>query len=476
LFEKLIAAFLRHKRLMTIVMCFVFGGGIVGVHVVTRLSELDPVLYGPESQSIKAFALYELGAYSQAATLYRADYVRVLASQEHAPAHLVATLRRDFSEATRLAEQDLQNDPDNINGLLTLAQVSYDLGEITKASGYIRHVLSLYWDNTDALLLAALIATRDPSQGDPIHFLNTALRTGTAARNLTSFLNVLEITGYLKHMNQSERPYGLLTHYYRVLRIYDKGMTNLIIRTARHAIQNGDHPSESFLSIGLMYDKTRLPFEALEAYQEAVRINPTQALAYHWASGVHSRNYDDPHEYLSLKKAFRAASADRFHITALSNHLSEKHESYAVVQFMKEGLTADPENLTAHAFLASALHTLGERHQAMEVRQRMLALEPHSPVELEQQSWAAEWLGRDREREPLLQKSIRLDSGRPSPHRELARLYKKQDRIPEALKEFEIAFHMGAYDDPQQIQEYCALYQKIGDSGRVQACLQALSR
>jgi hypothetical protein len=191
-----------------------------------------------------------------------------------------------------------------------------------------------------------------------------------------------------------------------------------------HGAQSKRRPSfRIVLSIGLMYDKTCLPFEA-SAYHEAVRINPSTG--YHWASGVHSRNYDAPHEYLSLKKAFRAASADRFHITALSNHLSEKHESYAVVQFMKEGLTADLENLTAHAFLASALYTLGERHQAMEVRQHMLALSRivrnlnnnHG----RQSGWGGIVSESHTEKHPV-------DSGRPSPHRELSRLYKKQDRF-----------------------------------------------
>jgi tetratricopeptide (TPR) repeat protein len=473
--EKLLAAFLRHKKLMLLLGCLTIGVGIGGFYLTKRVSEIDPILYGPELRSAKAFALYEIGAYRNAGNIYRAEYGRYLESEGSAPAWLVSTLRRDYPEATRLAEQELHTNPESIEGLLTLAQVAYDCGDFTRASEYTRQVLSLYWDNTDALLLAALIATRDPSKGDPFLFLNTALRTGTAARNIMSFLNTLEITGYLQHITRDERPYALLAHYYRVLRIYDAGMTGRVMRAARRAIRQGDHPSESFLSIGLMHEKSGLRHEALEAYNESVRIGPTQALAYYWASRLYSR-YDFPHEYLLKKQAFRAAPTDTFYIGALYGFLMDKKEFFAAKQLMEEALRIDPENLVAHVFLASALQQLGEKQRVLGLYQKMISLQPSGPYELEQQAWAAEWLGKDDARESLLHRSVNLDRGRPDPHKQLARLYKKQERVPEALKEFEIAFAMEGYESPEEIQGFCQLYEKIGDSGHLQICMQAYDR
>ncbi len=472
---KLIAAFLRHKKLMLLLGCLTIGAGIGGFYLTKRVAEINPILYGPELRSARAFALYEIGAYGSAANIYRAEYGRYLESQETAPAWLVSILRRDYPEATRLAEQELRTNPESIEGLLTLAQVAYEHNDFASASDYTRHVLSLYWDNTDALLLAALIATRDPSKGDPFLFLNTALRTGTAARNLISFLNTLEITGYLQSINRAERPYALLAHYYRVLRIYDAGMTGRVMRAARRAIKKDDHPSESFLSIGLMYEKNGRRHEALEAYNESVRNGPTQALAYYWASWLYSR-YDFPHEYLLKKQAFRVAPTDSFYLNGLYRFLMDKKEFFAAKQLMEEALRFDPENLTAHAFLASALQQLGEKQRALDLYRRMLSIDSTGPAGLEQKAWAAEWLGKDDERESLLQRSIKLESGRPDPHKQLARLYKKQDRVPEALKEFEVAFAMDAYESPEEIRDYCQLYQKIGDSGHFQECVRASDR
>jgi Tfp pilus assembly protein PilF len=473
--DKLVAAFLRHKKLIFLLMCLTIGAGIGGIYLTTRVSEIDPILYGPELQSTKAFTLYEIGAYGNAGNIYRAEYGHFLENKENAPALLVSTLRRDYPEATRLAEQELQTNPESIEGLLTLAQVAYDNRDFARASQYTRQVLSLYWNNTDALLLAALIATRDPSKGDPFLFLNTALRTGTAARNIMSFVNTLEIAGYLQSINRAERPYALLAQYYRVMRIYDKGMTGRVIRAAKRAIHNGDHPSESFLSLGLMHERSGLRHDALDAYIESVKNGPTQALAYYWASKLYS-DYDFPNEYLLKKQAFRAAPTDSFYINAIGRFLMDKKEFFATKQLMEEALRFDPENLTAHAFLASALQQLGEKQRARDVHRRMIATHSSGPVELEQKAWAAEWLGRDDERESLLHRSVKLNRGRPDPHKELARLYKKQERVPEALKEFEIALALDGYESPQEIQEFCQLYQKIGDSARFQVCRQTYDR
>lgn len=469
---KLIAVFLRHKKLMLLLGCLTIGAGIGGFYLTKRISEVNPVLYGPELRSAKAFALYEIGAYGNAGNVYRTEYGRYLESEGKAPALMVSILSRDYPEATRLAEQELRTNPESIEGLLTLAQAAYEYRDLTKASEYTRRVLSLYWDNTDALLLSALIATRDPSKGDPFLFLNTALRTGTAAHNIMSFLNTLEITGYLQSMNRAERPYPLLAHYYRVMRIYDKGMTGRVIRAANRAIRNGDHPSESFLNIGLMHEKSGLRHDALEAYNESARIGPTQALAYYWASKLYSR-YDYPNEYLLKKQAFRAAPTDTFYIGALYWFLMERKEFFAAKQLMEEALRVDPENLAAHAFLASALQQLGEKQRALGLYQRMISMQPSGPDELEQQAWAAEWLGKDDARESLLHRSVNLDRGRPEPHKALARLYKKQERVTEALKEFEIALVLDGYESPQEIQDFCQLYKKIGDSAHFQTCVQA---
>lgn len=470
--ERMVAAVLRHKRVMLFVVGLILGVGLGGSYLVTRDSEIEYFLYGPESRSIKALALYEIGAYGQAAGLYREEYGRFIGMEHKAPAWVAPILLRDYAEATRLAELELRTNPESVAGMLALAQVAYDGRDLETASQYIQRVLSRYWNNTDALLLAALVATRDPSRGDPIPFLNKALRTGTAARNIISFINLLEIAGYLQTIGRAERPYAVLAHYYRAMRIYDAGMTNRVIRAAKRAISRGDHPSESFLTLGMMYEKSGRRPAALEAYTESVKRNPGQALAHHYVSNLYSaKNY--PQEYLHKKQAFKAAPADSFHLTVLSRLLMDKKEFFQAKQITEEALRSASGSLSAHAALASALLHLGDKPRARGVFQKMMALEPAGPDEIEQKAWAAEWLGRDEEREALLRKSLAIDAGREVPHKELARFYKKQGRTAEALQEFERAFELGAYGSGEEIHDYCQLYQASGDAGRYQECMQA---
>lgn len=472
--EKLVLVFLRHKRLLLLLGCLATGVALLALYLIVRLSEINPILLGPERRSVKAFSFYEMGAYGSAATLYRADYARHMESDGKTPPLLLSILRRDYLSAIQLAEQILQRNPQSIEGLLSLAQIAYDRRDFVWASQYTAQALAIYPDNNDALLLATLIATRDPSKGDPFVFLNRALRTGTAARNLISFLNMLEITGDLQRIKRSERPYALLAHYLRVLRIYDAGVANRVIRTARRAIQDGDHPSESFLTIGLMYEKRGQPHKAFEAYNEATKINPFQAQAYFRSSWLFTQNF--PNEYLFKKQAFRAAPTDSFYVVALYEFLKNKQEFFVAKELMKEALRADPANMAASASLASAFLKLNERHRAIEVFQRMITIQAAGPADLERKAWAAEWLGNDEDQEALLRSSLTVDPESPTPHKGLARLYKRKDRVLEALKEFEVAFAMNAYEDPKEIQDFCQLYERVGNTSRFQTCVQAYDR
>lgn len=467
--EKIVSMVVRHKRGAVLSLIFLIIGSMAGYYVLQRASQLNAVFYGPEMKSMKALALYELGAYSRAANRYRKDYAVYLQTQENVPPYHLSLLGGDIEGTTQRAEQELGRDPDSIEALLAMAQAAYDSRDYTAAARYVRRVLTLYWDNTDALLLAALIATRDPTQGDAFHYLDVALRTGTAARNLLAFINVLEITGHLQSQRRSERSYGLLTLYYRVLTIYDTGMANRVMYMARRAIETNDHPGDALFSIGLMFEKMGRPHKALDAYEEAGRADPRQAIAYAGAARLYAKRMDPLHEYLYLKKAFEALPTDRFHFAALYHHLASKRDWYTIIRSMEKVLKMDPGNVTAHVYLAWALENSGESYQSKQVIQQMLTLNAHSPKEWESKSWAARRVGDDSQGERSLHRSIFLDRERAEPHRELAKLYKQQGRVREALGEFEVALQMGAYENPNEWQEYCALYQ---GTNRPQVCAQ----
>lgn len=438
--------------------CLLIAGSLVGYYVVQRVTQLSEVFYGPETKSLKALALYEIGAYSSAAKHYRKDYADYLQTLQDVSPDLLTFLRRDSEGAVQWAQRELTQNPNSIEAFLALARVAYDNKEYATAGDYTRRILALYWDNTDALLLAAFIATRDPSQGDPFRYLDMALRTGTAARNLPSFIHALEIAGQLQSQPRSERQYGLLTLYHRILMIHDSGMANRVMAMARRAVAKGDHLGEAFCGMGVIFEKTGWPHKALHAYQEAVRADPNHASAYYATARLYVRRQDDLHQYLFLKEATKASPADPFHFSALYNRLARKQEWYAITRVMQTAIQTDPGNLTAHVHLAWALENMGEHNLSKQVLQHVVTLEARGPEELEWKAWAARRLGDDGQEEALLQRSVLLDRGRPDPHRELARLYKGQNRVGEARREFEITVQMGGYDNPNQWFEYCTLY------------------
>ena len=74
--RKPISFFVRHKPLAMFLLLFFVIGGLVTWHIDKRVTELSPIFYGPEFRSMKALALYELGAYGKAAQQYRQDYAQ----------------------------------------------------------------------------------------------------------------------------------------------------------------------------------------------------------------------------------------------------------------------------------------------------------------------------------------------------------------------------------------------------------------
>lgn len=468
--DRLLSFILKYRRLAIVITSLLGLTLLSGFFLVKRATELNPTLFGPEKRSAKALILYELGVYSRAARLYRTDYVAYLSREGTTPPMLLHSLAQDFPAAIRSAEERLAEHPDDIEALLTLGQVSYDQGLYQPAAGYTERVLAIYKENTDALLLSALIATRDPSRGDPIPTLNAALRTGTAARNLTSFLNTLEIVGYLLSKPTQVRPFALLAHYYRVLRIYDGGMAGRVLHAADRAIRKGDHPADAYLSIGIIHTKAGKPYKALDAFLRSTAADPMHALAYFYASALYEAVGDTTNQYLFLRNAFRAAPSDPFYLRALNRFLADSSDFHAVRRFMSEGLRADPNSIPAHAALASSKIRTSEKREARAIFQHMVTLPPGSPSDLEQQAWAAEWLGRPDLQEASLRRSLVLDPKRTIPHMELARILKNARRLDEALHEFEVAARAGAYGNAQAAQEYCQLYAALGKANPPKVC------
>ncbi len=59
--EKIIS--LIRKRSVILSLCMVIARSMTGYYVAQRVTQLDAIFYGPETKSLKALALCEIGAY-----------------------------------------------------------------------------------------------------------------------------------------------------------------------------------------------------------------------------------------------------------------------------------------------------------------------------------------------------------------------------------------------------------------------------
>lgn len=422
-----------------------------------RVSQLAPLFYTPFPHALIPLTLYELGYFEQAAQRYRAVYQQAGTSREDSHDPLLGVLLSGDSErATRTAKARLGENPDDLRALKTLATLAYRANDLQAAGTFSRQVLSRNEDDTDALVLTALIATRQQSYDDAIRLFNLALRTGETGTILT-LLDVLELAGQLRDAH--DPPECLLAHFYRFLRMYDHAKGHWAVRSAERAIAAGDHPAAAYVTIGIVQVKEGLLQRALETFQTAIQIDPSYGMAYRWAATVYKKAGDQSHEYLMRRAAFETNPSDHLFREDLYDTLSERKEFRPLVRAMQQAIAHDPGDLVAYNYVAFALTHLGDETQARHYWQRAMALEPHSPHAYDVKAWMLLMLGRYAEAEPLLTTSIQIDGARPQPYRVLAHLRYRQGDQEGAFVAYEQALVLGGSAEESRVLEFCATYE-----------------
>lgn len=452
-----------------------------------RSKELAPLFYQPFPRGLQALIFYELGDYSKAAKIYRAQYQEMIESGKttHDPG-LDAFLRGDLALAQKLTRQLLDKDPDNIPALMMLGEIALEQGSFEDAKNFSKQVLRMNPKHGDALVLAAVAYTRTGASGEALDFLNRVLRIGEVGARLTTFLNVLETTGDLAKLSEDKIPLCLLAHYYRYLRIYDESNGKLAIRFAEKAITAGDRPADAYLTIGIVYEKRRRPQKALEAFTMATEVNPAYAMGYRWAAVVYSKaGYPQEYEYLMRKAAVKADPADDYLLDEYYNFLLTMKDYYLIVTSMEKTLASNPQNLSAHVYAGRGYELLGEPLGAKEHYEHAVKLVPESPMAYEGKLWALQQLGKFDEMEPLLQEAIKIAPQDSTAHRSLANLYRQQGRNSEAVKQYDLVLLLenlrfqDRFLESLQIEErydICYFYYKNSEFQRAETCVDPLLR
>ncbi len=185
---------------------------------------MDGRFFQPSPAGARGLLLYSLGRYSAAAKAYRAHFRE---------AGWDPILRGDLRAAEAQAEPALRQNPADTEALLRRGEIALERGRLDEALRAFQQVVRLDSDHLDAHLLSA----------------------------------------------EGERPWCLLAHLYRYLRVFDDSNARLAIAAARRTIAAGDRPADAYLTLGIIAYWHDEPEQALGAFLRATDADPRHAEA-----------------------------------------------------------------------------------------------------------------------------------------------------------------------------------------------------
>ncbi len=424
---------------------------ITGAIVVALIAAFDQLgwmhrrFFGASAVSARALGHYLVGDYAGAARFYRDDLRRIaaLVPSEQGRSWIMLA-RGDVDQAESQAKVESRLAPTDPEPMLTLAEVALARRDWRTALAHAGRVLALRRDNYDALLITAVAQSGQGAYPLAIDALKRALRYDSAERRLTVFLSVLETTGELNGRAFDERPYCLLAHLHRYLRIYDPAQARPTARYAQRAIEVGDRADDAHVTLAAVHTVEGRPSRALAAFQQALAVNPRNTAALLGEARYRANRGEVADEYRLMRAAFEADPNDPFVAATFHRFLVEKLGDYRQALALAEAaVAANARDAEAWWRRGHVQTLLGDHRQALQSYQQAVALAPRT-AELEERigDTLAE-LGRDEEAFAAYRRSVLLDSLRPQPHFGLGRLHGKVRHWTDAIQEYEMAMRLG---------------------------------
>ncbi|MGI0016465.1 MAG: tetratricopeptide repeat protein, partial [Nitrososphaera sp.] len=335
-------------------LIIVAGIVLLGLFIRQRITRMDERFFFYSSlHSARGLALYLIGDYSGATRAYRAHYKQIYENYlDPADNEWYALMRGDLLKAKELSQKSLQENPSSIHPLLTLGEIALEENAFDEALSLFDKVLKKNKDQFDALLLSSVAYARSRAFEKAIESLNRALRYNRIQSRTTSFLRALEVTGDLTQLPSRERPWCLLAHYHRYLRIFDPTKGRTAIRYAEKAIQAGDRPDDAYLTMGIVHTKHWNTDIALQAFLKAIDVNQKNAEALRWAARTYSKRGDVGNEYRFVRAAYEVAPMDPYYADALHHVVTEKlGDFHQAMALNHQALLKDPNDPESYSRL-----------------------------------------------------------------------------------------------------------------------------
>ena len=259
-----------------------------------------------------------------------------------------------YNKAAEEANQVLDQEPENLDALMTLGTAYHRLGRLDDATRYVELARQIYPKNAEPLSRLANLAVSRPG-GDPPKIVDLMEQAVKIEPNNASYLFNLGWT-------------------------YDQlGETKKAADLYQRAIRASPLSFEAMNNLALIYGSGGEPDRALPLLEQAVRTDPENEAVYFNFANYHVRRrewkpaIDDYDRVLQLNPANSAASIEKGRIFIELSRTEDALES------LNHALEIDTHSFDAYILLSAAYEKMGHNKEAISAAEEAQRIRPQAP-------------------------------------------------------------------------------------------------
>src|SRR6266478_6562089 len=259
-----------------------------------------------------------------------------------------------YNKAAEEANHVLDQEPENLDALMTLGTAYHRLGRLDDATRYVELARQIYPKNAEPLSRLANLAVSRPG-GDPPKIVDLMEQAVKIEPNNASYLFNLGWT-------------------------YDQlGETKKAADLYQRAIRASPLSFEAMNNLALIYGSGGEPDRALPLLEQAVRTDPENEAVYFNFANYHVRRrewkpaIDDYDRVLQLNPANSAASIEKGRIFIELSRTEDALES------LNHALEIDTHSFDAYILLSAAYEKMGHNKEAISAAEEAQRIRPQAP-------------------------------------------------------------------------------------------------
>ncbi len=234
---------------------------------------------------------------------------------------------------------------------------------------------------------------------------------------------------------------------------YQMGDIKGAVKEFKMALLLDDANVNVYNSLGVCYGVLNQFDKALEKFKFAISLDPEEVMALYNAGLICTltgNNQQALEYFLKADRVCRDIFEVAFHLGKLYLETKKPQEGKG---FLERAVNIRPESGPAHRFLGECYQAVDMKDKAITAFTRAVKINPNDAAALSALGCLYETLGKELEIATMFcQQSIRIEPEEGLYRHRLGRLYLRQNRLEEALKQFNIAAAMG-YDSTEHIDQ-----------------------